>query len=71
MTVTREMISAAHGVTMLNGDVILSADLLTRIYEAMESRKPRVTWACPVCCASVDVIEACGKNEGNDGVESH
>lgn len=67
MTVTREMISAAHREAMKNGDVILSADLLTRIYEAMAARKrkPRVIWACPVCCASVDVIEAGDKNDGH------
>lgn len=34
MTVTREMISAAHAVTIARGDVILSADMLARIYEA-------------------------------------
>lgn len=39
MEVTREMISAAHGVTLEKGDVILSADLLERIYLAMESRR--------------------------------
>ena len=64
MTVTREMISAAHREAMKNGDVILSAELLTRIYEAMAARKPRVTWACPVCCASVDVMEAGDKTDG-------
>jgi hypothetical protein len=64
MTVTREMISAAHREAMKNGDVILSAELLTRIYEAMAARKPRVTWACPVCCASVDAIDAGDKNDG-------
>jgi hypothetical protein len=59
MTVTREMISAAHREAMTNGDVILSAELLTRIYEAMAARKPRISWACPVCAASVDVREVC------------
>lgn len=65
MTVTRDMLTAAHAEAMKNGDVILSAELLTRIYEAMAARKPRVTWACPVCCASVDVLEA---GEGVNGV---
>ena len=39
--VTRDMISAAHGVTLKSGDVILSADLLTRIYRAMRAREPK------------------------------
>lgn len=39
--VTREMINAAHGVTMQKGDVILSADLLERIYLAMDSRREK------------------------------
>lgn len=54
MTVTREMLSAAHREAMKNGDVILSADLLTRVYEAMRAaRRSRITWACPVCGSSV------------------
>lgn len=54
MMVTREMVSAAHKVTIARGDVVLSADLLTKIYEAMHAaRKSRITWACPVCAASV------------------
>lgn len=57
MTVTREMISAAHREVMQSEDLILSAELLTRIYEAMAARKPRVTWACPVCCASVEALD--------------
>lgn len=39
--VTRDMISAAHGEVMKNGDVILSADLLTRIYMVMRAREPK------------------------------
>lgn len=35
MKVTRKMIAAAHYVTMKGGDVILSANLITRIYVAM------------------------------------
>lgn len=35
MLVTRKMIAAAHDVTLKGGDVILSADLITRIYMAM------------------------------------
>ena len=34
-TVTREMLTAAHGVTLESGDVVLSARLLERIYTAM------------------------------------
>lgn len=54
--VTREMLLAGHAETMKNGDVILSAELLTRIYRAMAARqpKPRISWACPVCLASVE-----------------
>lgn len=39
--ITREMISAAHREAMRNGDVILSADLLERIYRAMRAREPK------------------------------
>ena len=35
--VTREMITAAHGVTLESGDVVLSARLLERIYLAMNA----------------------------------
>lgn len=38
--VTREMITAAHGVTLESGDVVLSARLLERIYLAMEQAAP-------------------------------
>ena len=38
--VTREMIGAAHGVTLESGDVVLSARLLERIYLAMEQAAP-------------------------------
>ncbi len=34
-TVTRAMLTAAHGVTLESGDVVLSARLLERIYTAM------------------------------------
>lgn len=59
MPVTREMISAAHAVTIARGDVILSADLLARIYEAMHAKAignpaRRVSYTCPVCCASLE-----------------
>jgi len=39
--VTREMICAAHGVTLERGDVVLSASLLERIYRAMRSKEPK------------------------------
>lgn len=35
--VTREMLTAAHGVTLESGDVVLSARLLERIYTAMSA----------------------------------
>ena len=38
--VTRDMITAAHGVTLETGDVVLSAKLLERIYKAMAARQP-------------------------------
>ena len=38
-TVTREMITAAHGVTLESGDVVLSARLLERIYLAMDAAR--------------------------------
>jgi rubrerythrin len=54
MTVTKEMLVAAHSEAMKNGDVILSADLLTRIYKAMRSAsRSQITWVCPVCGAPV------------------
>ena len=37
--VTREMITAAHGVTLETGDVVLSARLLERIYLAMDAKR--------------------------------
>ena len=53
------MLSAAHAVTIARGDVILSADLLTRLYEAMQARSyvnpaRYVSYACPVCAASLE-----------------
>lgn len=39
--VTRDMIAAAHGEAMKSGDVILSDDLLTRIYMVMRVREPK------------------------------
>jgi hypothetical protein len=37
--VTREMLTAAHGVTLESGDVVLSARLLERIYLAMDAAR--------------------------------
>jgi len=64
--VTREMLLAGHAETMRNGDVILSAELLTRIYRAMAARQPkqRVSWACPVCAASVETQDDQAKEIG-------
>lgn len=52
--VTREMITAAHGVTLENGAVVLSAGLLERIYLAMEQAAPPTKTpfdTCPTCHA--------------------
>jgi len=37
--VTRKMLSAAHGVTLESGDVVLSARLLERIFLAMDAAR--------------------------------
>jgi len=51
--VTRDMITAAHGVTLETGDVVLSAKLLERIYKAMAARQPlpaKPPWTtCKTC----------------------
>ena len=50
--VTREMITAAHGVTLKTGDVVLSARLLENIYLAMEQAAPPPQTpfdTCPTC----------------------
>ena len=41
--VTKDMLSAAHAVTIKNGsgDLILSANLLEKIYRAMRAREPK------------------------------
>jgi len=51
-TVTREMICAAHDVTLAKGDFVLSAALLERIYLAMEQAAPPPQTpfdTCPTC----------------------
>lgn len=51
-TVTREMIGAAHDVTLAKGDFVLSAALLERIYLAMEQAAPPPQTpfdTCPTC----------------------
>ena len=50
--VTREMIGAAHDIMLARGDFVLSANLLERIYLAMEqAAPPRQTPfdTCPTC----------------------
>ncbi len=50
--VTREMITAAHGVTLEGGDIVLSARLLERIYLAMDQAAPPTQTpfgTCPTC----------------------
>ena len=42
--VTRDMITAAHGVTLETGDVVLSAKLLERIYKAMAKNTMNGEW---------------------------
>lgn len=37
--VTRKMLTAAHGVTLESGDVVLSARLLERIFLAMDAAR--------------------------------
>ena len=39
VVVTRKMLTAAHGVTLEGGDVVLSARLLERIFLAMEAAR--------------------------------
>jgi len=59
--VTPAMIGAAHDVTMKEAGIILSHDLIAKIYEAMSALaeqpevKPNrtVTYVCPVCAASL------------------
>ena len=62
LKVTREMLVAGHKATMAGGEVVLSADLLTRIYEAMEERRQLAReagpqsirfWICSRCRASL------------------
>ena len=51
-TVTREMIGAAHDVMLEKGDFVLSANLLERIYLAMEQAAPPQQTpfdTCPTC----------------------
>jgi DNA-directed RNA polymerase alpha subunit len=50
--VTREMINAAHGVTMSEKDLILGWEFLTKIYLAMDAlaKKPETSSSpCPHC----------------------
>ena len=51
-TVTRAMIGAAHDVMLAKGDFVLSANLLERIYLAMEQAAPPSQTpfdTCPTC----------------------
>lgn len=54
------MIGAAHDVTMKEAGIILSHELIAKIYEAMQaqaSKDRRVSYACPVCAASLKASE--------------
>lgn len=58
--VTAAMIAAAHDVTMKEAGLILSYDLITKIYEAMQAqatRNRRISYVCPVCAASLEEKE--------------
>ncbi|WP_395138370.1 hypothetical protein [Schlegelella aquatica] len=58
--VTPAMIGAAHDVTMKEAGIILSHDLITKIYEAMQAQAAkdrRVSYACQVCAASLEARE--------------
>ena len=51
-TVTKDMIGAAHDVMLAKGDFVLSANLLERIYLAMEQAAPPPQTpfdTCPTC----------------------
>lgn len=55
--VTPAMIAAAHDVTMQEAGIILSHELIAKIYEAMQAQAIRdrhVSYACPVCAASLE-----------------
>lgn len=65
MKPTNAMIGVAHDVTMQEAGIILSHELITKIYEAMSALaeqpnvKPNrtVTYVFPVCAASLERIE--------------
>lgn len=40
MSVTKEMIGAAHDIMLLRGDFVLSANLLQKVYLAMRAKEP-------------------------------
>lgn len=57
---TPAMIGAAHDVTMKEAGIILSHELITKIYEAMQAQadqQRRISYACPVCAASLEARE--------------
>jgi hypothetical protein len=65
MKPTPAMIGAAHDVTMKEAGIILSHELIAKIYEAMSAlaEPPKVkpkrtaTYVCPVCAASLEAAE--------------
>lgn len=66
-SVTREMITAAHGVTLEGGDIVLSARLLERIYLAMAQAAPPPQTpfdTCPTCeaLARTVMMDQAGKH---------
>ena len=61
MKPTPAMIGAAHDVTMKEAGIILSHELISKIYSALaEAEQPKmkpkrtVTYVCPVCAASLE-----------------
>lgn len=63
------MLTAAHGEAMRNGDVMLSADLLTRIYQAMRAREPKEGDVKP--CATCEALARAVMSDGDMVGECH
>ena len=60
MKPTPAMIGAAHDVTMKEAGIILSHELIAKIYEAMQAQanqERRISYVCPVCAASLETRE--------------
>ena len=69
MKPTPAMIGAAHDVTMKEAGIILSHELIAKIYEAMQAQAIRdrhVSYACPVCAASLEALSRAPDGHGAD-----